>query len=62
MSKHTPFIDRWAEYMKTHSYEDWKTIQNEFINAQYDMHRKLVERIRQMPDGEERLKKIFLQK
>lgn len=55
---HDEQIERWVKFMKENP-NKWKKIHTEFIDAQFDMHYKFVERILKTPMGKEKLIKLF---
>ena len=54
---HLEHIERWAEYVRTH--KDWKKIHTEFINAQFQKHREILEKLRQTPEGRKKIIKLY---
>ena len=55
---HVDHIERWAAYMRAHPTE-WKRIHTAFIDAQFAKHREVLERLRKLPDGRERIIALY---
>lgn len=54
---HGEFIEQWANYVLTHN--DWKKMQGEFIDAQYEMAEKAVKRILRQKGGRETIIELY---
>ena len=52
-------ITRWANYIKTHSKDEWREKHQNFINAQFQMHYSFVEKMLKKKNGKQLLRKIF---
>ncbi len=55
-SSHNDQIERWAKFVRENP-DKWKAIHTKFINSIFDKHYQFVERLKQSPGGEERLRK-----
>ncbi len=55
---HKEQIERWAEYVKTHSYEDWKGKVKPFIDAQILMARRFYEKLGKTKKGRDKIKQL----
>ncbi len=51
-------IERWANFVKNNPTK-WKKIHTEFINSIFDKHGQFRERILKLPDGQEKLIKLY---
>ena len=38
---------------------NWKSVHTEFINAQFDLHERFMQRLMQTPDGKKRIKELY---
>jgi len=47
---HMEFVDKWAEFVKNNP-DKWRKIHAEFINAQIQMNKQFLERLKKTPDG-----------
>ena len=54
---HMESVDRWANYVKNNS--GWKKMHTAFINAQFEMALRAIEKIRKQPGGKEKLMKLY---
>ena len=54
---HMESVERWANYVKNNP--DWKRQHTAFINAQIEMARRAIEKIRKQPGGKEKLMKLY---
>jgi len=54
-------VEQWAQFVRDHP-RQWKTQHTPFINAQFALHQRFVEQMRKEPGGEEKLRKLFLEK
>jgi len=54
---HMESVERWAQYVLTHP--DWKKQHTQFINSQYEMAYKFMDRLKATPEGREKAKKIL---
>lgn len=58
---HLEQVETWARFVRDHPTE-WKAQHTAFINAQFDFHQRFVEQMRKQPNGEEKLRKLFLER
>ncbi len=56
---HGEFIERWASFVRNNPPEKWQIILDEFIDAQYDIHQRFLERIRNTKEGREKIIKLY---
>ena len=54
---HMDSVKRWAQYILTHP--DWKKHHTEFINAQFDMAYRSIDKLKATPEGKEKIKRIY---
>jgi len=54
---HMEQVKRWANYVRNNP--DWKKIHTEFINAQFEKAYQAIEKISKMPNGKEKIKKLY---
>ena len=54
---HADQIERWVEYMKSNP--DWKKVHTQFINAQFEMAYRFIEKLAQTEEGQRRLVEIY---
>lgn len=54
---HSEQIERWARFVKENP-NTWKKVVKPFINSQFIMSRNFYKRLLELPDGEEKLRKI----
>ncbi len=62
---HMEEVERWAEFVRTHTRREWKRKQNIFIDAQHDIAKRFYERLEKTEEGRkilERLKKARIEK
>ena len=55
---HADFIERWADFVKKNP-DRWQPILDEFIDSQYNMHDKFIERLRKTEKGREKIIKLY---
>ena len=51
-------IDRWIRYMKENP-DKWKMVHTEFINAQFEKHRRFIKNLLRQKDGFEKIVKLY---
>ncbi len=54
---HMESVERWAEYVRNN--QDWRKHHNDFINAQYEMAYRAIEKIAKTLNGREKIKKLY---
>jgi hypothetical protein len=55
---HAEFVDRWAEFVRNNP-DKWRKIHTEFINAQIQMNRQFLERLKKTPSGKEKIIELY---
>jgi hypothetical protein len=55
---HVDFIERWVEFMKNNP-NKWKKIHTEFIDSQYDMHRRFLINLSKEKNGREKIINLY---
>ena len=56
--EHMEQVERWAHFVKNNP-DKWKKIHNQFINDQFEKHRRFVKRILKEKGGFEKLVKLY---
>ena len=57
-AEHMQQVERWADFVKNNP-DKWKKIHTEFINAQFDKHRRFVKNLLKEKDGFEKIVEIY---
>jgi len=55
---HMQSIERWAKFVRDNP-NKWQKIHAQFINSQYDFAYNAITRILKMPNGKEKIKKLY---
>jgi hypothetical protein len=55
---HMDFVERWAKFVKENPTK-WRKYHKEFINSQFINAYDVIERILHLPNGEEKIRKIY---
>ncbi len=55
---HMEHVERWAKFVKENPTK-WQKPHSDFINSQYDLALNAIQRILKMPNGKEKIKKIY---
>jgi len=55
---HMQSVERWARFIKEHPAE-WKKEHTAFINAQFVKHHAFVQRLKQQPGGNKKIKRLY---
>jgi len=56
---HMESVERWAEFVKTHSINEWKPVIDAFINAVYEKADDFYKRLEKTEKGREALKRLM---
>ncbi|MFH1439702.1 MAG: hypothetical protein ABIG89_03990 [Candidatus Woesearchaeota archaeon] len=55
---HLQSLEKWAHFVRNNP-DKWKSIHTKFINAQFEKHREFLKRLLKLPDGEDKIIKLY---
>ncbi len=57
-ASHSEQVIRWAQYVREHPNE-WKIHHSSLINAFFDKHNQVLNRLLQLPHGKEKIRELY---
>ena len=57
-TEHLEQVERWAHFVKNNP-DKWKNIHTEFINAQFEKHRRFIKNLLRQKDGFEKIIELY---
>ena len=57
-TEHLEQVERWAHFVRNNP-KKWKKIHTEFINSQFEKHRKFLKKLLKEPNGLDKVVKLY---